>query len=272
MNTTWDTLTPLSRGGWSGQADLWVALIAASPVVRRAVGRVWRQAAPGAITCAEELYHETVCLIAARAKRRCGLAEAFGWGTGCPEAWIAVVARHAAIDALRRNRSIPEALMNRAPLDDVPSPKPRFEDAIDLRRGIDAKAAQAATFKALPGVTPLARLAWLALEWPAALDASVVTAASRALDRSRAGNGGLARPAPEVWAKLKVWRQTHHDAPKADAARLALAWILRSDDTVGPEAWRARAPEAAARARDLVRQWHARAESHVPARCQKRRG
>ena len=257
--TTWDTLAPLSRRGWLGDVPLWDALLDATPVLKRAVGRVWRNATPGQLTGPDELYHETVCLIADRAHRRSGLTDARTWGLGCPERWLRVVAQNAAIDALRRGHDgfHRRATLTGDEMDRLHAVRPRLDDAIDLARGIADRADE------LPTMPPLWRLAWLALERATDLTEADVLAAHAAPDRSRSGNAGLARASGETWWLLQAWRDTHGDRAKSAAARLALAWVLRSDDTAGPALWRKRHPEQARRARDVVRQWHARAEARV---------
>lgn len=259
MNTTWDTLAPLSRRGWLGDVPLWDALLDAAPVVKRAVGRVWRHAAPGQLAGADELFQETVCLIADRAHRRSGLTDARDWGQGCPERWLHVVAQNAAIDALRRGRDrfTTRVRLSGDEMDNLCAVRPRLDEALDLAREI------AATAEPLPPMPPLWRLAWLALERPGELDEAAVQEAGGAPDRSRGGNAGLARAVGETWWLLQAWRDTHGDRPKSAAARLGLAWILRTDDSRGATGWHADDPGATSRARDVVRQWHTRAVSRI---------
>lgn len=237
------SLEPLTRRGWQGNAAFWAALLSAEPYLRRAL----RGVRPVPPVTPDDLFQEALVRLSERAARQGGLADP---AAGVPlELWIAKAARNAALDQVRRCPSTPEPLVAEPALVGDP------EAACDLARRVRPARLDD------PTLPPVWRLVWLALEAPTTLGPDhVVSAAVR-----RHETHGLARPPEETWERLVTWRDANAANPKSTAARLELAWVLRTRDRIDATRWADRRPNDAARARDLVRTWHRRAEERLSA-------
>jgi len=75
----------------------------------------------------------------------------------------------------------------------------------------------------------------------------------------------LRRPPREAASLLVAWMDEVSAAPAPCRARRALAWILRSNESAGPEVWQRTVPLAASQALDLLLKSQHRAEERVPS-------
>lgn len=147
-----------------------------------------------------------------------------------------------------RERTLDEA---RPPEVTTPEPPDRWTD--DMLRRLD-------TLLARPersGVSDVHVLVYLLQVRPDRVDRAMVDRACRFTPSagSRSGAAGVVRPPDEVWSALQAWIAEHEDAPRTPAARLGLAWVLRSDDDTSPAAWRAATPAEARTATVTVGKW-----------------
>jgi len=253
-----ERLEPLLRGSWAGAPRAWEVLHRHREAIRAAVITAWRTLEVRTDEALEDLTSDTVTSIMHRAIKHEGLARPEDWAErtdGFP--WLYAVARSHAMDMARRVRKTSRRELPIEPIREGAAPKAQPRAASDPEAEL-ARGRANARLQALldsSDLKPAHKLVMVLRFFPDHLDTELVEGVAAASDRQQ--GFGLARPVDETTMLLRLWI----DAPPPEevSANRTLAWILRSTDRAGPDAWRAAYPDDMARALDLVRQWRNRA-------------
>ncbi len=260
---TFGHILPLLRYSWLGRDAFdqclsvhWPTLESLVIAATATVGGSWRDA----VYAPEDLAAGATCRVLRCATSNEGLAlEAPDWSASAAT-WLFVVFKNAIRDELRAIARQLEGRLNVAPdaLDTQAAPC-RVLEACEAHEQLVQRVEHA-----LANLDGRLRLAWLLLHQPDLVDLGTLEGAVGGPDRSRDRQGPL-RPPLRTLELLDRWRERFRDAPRCGASRLELAWILRSEDELGPREWQRDHPDEARRGRDLLRQWHGRAERKLDA-------
>lgn len=277
----WTRVAPLLTTGWVDGATATGVLFDADvlAILRAAVRSIVRRRSDLDGLELEDIVNEVLLLVARRAgiwvaeptasdeaDRRSGLTPSSDPPFSA-DPWLWTVFANAARDVLR-SRARDAA---RRPVDDPEdgdaSQRRELSDggevAANVVRGLDVSKVRPALTAAIRDgrMRPVHGLAWemqiVGVPKDDVVDAAVAD--------SQDGNG-VARARGDLGALLPVWGEAWESGLGGQLERLALAWVLRTVEALGPDGleatakvWRVRDPDAADRARDAVRQWGNRA-------------
>ncbi len=254
----------LFPAGYIDWEHAWRALTA--PAMRRALQRpllriyllkarpAFRQRVPF-----DDFYHDVLsAVLSDKVVPQRGLQAARG-EVSHPFAFLRQVVVRDALSALRR-RELQLQIVD----EDQPDPLAALPDADGetpegrLAWAREREVVLAAALDPATNLRPNLRFAFIAQSFPDALEPAHVDAAKA--DGGRQPGHGLLRSSEEVWCLLASHIIEAGLVPALDdVGRLAFAWICRSRDTSGPEAWRRASPSEATKALDTVDEWLKRA-------------
>ncbi|MFH1468456.1 MAG: hypothetical protein ABIO70_28965 [Pseudomonadota bacterium] len=268
---TMNDLAPLLQGRWRGTRGAFVCLMRQAHLVGLAVGAVHRRSGGGRCPGypeVQDLIHETLVSLMETARRKSGFALPEGTGPEDDLApWLFRVLKNRATDLVRRAVAGKRAGgVVHVPIDDLHGiGVPGDSGGVDVKVDIERLHATVDTLIER-GAPPTHALAWMALNFPRRVRRELVERATVPDPRGHPDKvHGLAREPAETWERLQEWASQHLADPAGNAARLHLAWILRSRDRTTPEAWRAGAFKEARDARDTLRQWATRFQARLVA-------
>ncbi len=269
----WKDLDPLLSETYRDPKAAWATLLRQERMLNSAInkacyGKRWS----GARLDVKDLAQQTLVGLMTKIVAKRGLTRPPDWedrptGAG---SWFYRVVFNMAIQQLRnqpdrRVRGKSDSMDTaRDPDGPAPSNDVRLSITTSPEEVIELKSALARRKKALEqaGLPPLWALAHSLLHEPDLVDREMISRAANTVARG-AADTGLARSVEQTELLVVAWHQQHGERAETTESRRMLAWILRSTDDAGPDAWRLRAPDEMMQALDLLRKWDGRARDRL---------
>lgn len=267
---TCEDLRPLLAHTYTDERAAWGVFVRFLPVVKRAAARTWmaRDEHRLGLGDTSELATEILVRLAERMRTHQGLARPADCDERSPAAWFFTVVRNEAQSVHRAGNTSARRVLGEAT---STSPRPGAPDLLEGQRVGDDSGPeeqldqrrrlrnQMDRFETVD-LPPPQRLVWACHHARHLVTPSLVEAA---VSWAYNDGAGVMRSASETHDELERWMEVHGDRPTTVEARLHLAWILRSSDATSPTTWRSTDPDAAAKARDTLRQWMNRARERL---------